>query len=120
MPIAWTYRPPVVNAVVVLAAVKAEAEAAGAHVILSKSNENAPRDTGQMIDTAKVVSDAGGAVIVYPATSPEGYPYPVRQHEDMQLNHRHGGGPKFLEDAMHSEQEAAAAVMLGIIRRALL
>jgi hypothetical protein len=40
------------------------------------------------------------AEITFSQLSPNGYPYPVRQHEDFSLNHPNGGGPKFLEKAM--------------------
>lgn len=119
MAIRFEYQPPPIDAGVAVHAALTAAETAAAQHILDKSKDLVPVDTGQLRDSGHVEHDAGGAAMVYDATSPEGFPYGVVQHEDLTLNHPNGGQAKFLEQPMHTEGEAAFALAAVALRKAL-
>lgn len=119
MAVQWSYTPPAVNAALVMAAVKEVAEDAGAQHLLAASQPLVPVDSGDLKASGHVERDGLGAAVVYDVVATDGYPYGIRQHEDMALNHPNGGQAKFLEAPMHSEAEAIAAILAAEARKAL-
>lgn len=120
MPLQFTYTPPAVNGIAVVHAAAILAEQAGAHALLAASKPGVPVRSGELVASGEVVQDGIGAAVAYSATNPkDGYNYAIKQHEDMDLNHPNGGGPKWLENAMNTEHvvitEAMAAVMRKVI-----
>lgn len=73
--------------------------------LLALSNSRAPRETGALIESGKVIKNEGkiGARVVYDTreTNPsrEDFNYAYEQHENMSYKHPNGGGPKYLESA---------------------
>lgn len=68
--------------------------------VLAKSNENAPKVSGDLIASGKVEPGRGGnatIAIVYSSV------YAHWIHEHLHFRHPHGGGAKFLEKAMRTE-----------------
>jgi hypothetical protein len=83
--------------------------------VLPASKELVPVDTGRLRDSGFVEGpEIGGGS----ASAEIGYdtPYATKQHEDLSLNHPHGGTSKFLEMPLHQWAEGAAE---RVIRRAL-
>lgn len=79
--------------------VEALTEHAGPKV-LAASNENAPKVSGDLIGSGKVVPSRGGnATIAIEYTSV----YAHWIHEHLHFRHPHGGGAKFLEKAMRTD-----------------
>lgn len=119
MAIRFEYQPPKVNAALLLAAAKPGIEHAAAEVILAASQPLVPVDKGDLKASGRVEDSGIGAAIVYDAASPEGYPYGIKQHEDLTLHHPNGGQAKFLEAPMHSEAAVVAGVLAEGVRAAL-
>lgn len=119
MALSFSYQPPTVDAAVVVHAALTAAETAAAQHILAKSQELVPVDTGALKASGHVEHDGTSAAIVYDAVAPDDYAYGIRQHEDLSLNHPHGGQAKYLEQPMHTELEAVAAIVAAEIRKAL-
>jgi len=65
-----------------------------ASFIEDESNQRAPRDEGAMINSSNVHIDGNTAAISY------NVPYALKQHEDLELHHPHGGSAKFLSRAI--------------------
>lgn len=92
--------------------VEALTEKAGP-IILARSNELAPKESGDLIASGKVNASRGGnATIAVEYTSV----YAHWIHEHLWFRHPHGGGAKFLEKAMTEKGanaiEAAARSLL--------
>ncbi len=113
------YEPPKRDARLLLAAAKPAATHAGAEVLLAASQPLVPVDTGELLASGRVVDDGESAKVVYDAVAPDGYPYGIRQHEDLTLNHPNGGQAKFLEAPMHSHGAEVLAAEAAILRAAL-
>jgi len=117
--IQFRYTPPKVDARLRLAEAGAEAVDAAAHHILDASQPLVPVEHGDLKASGHVETVAPlHARIVYDAVSPEGYPYGIRQHEDMSLNHPNGGQAKFLEQPMHTDAQEVASLMAAALRKA--
>lgn len=91
-----------------------------ARALLAESLPRVPVDTTDLRNSGTThdatPSDLKSAV-TYSATSEDGYPYGIRQHEDLTLNHPHGGEAKFLErPAKEMEQQLMAVVAVEISR----
>jgi hypothetical protein len=86
--------------------------------VLPASQELVPVDTGRLRDSGFVNGPeiGGGAV-----SAEIGYdtPYALKQHEDLSLNHPHGGEPKWLETTLHQWAEGAAVRVVGRALRSL-
>lgn len=92
--------------------IEALAEHAGP-VVLARSNELAPKESGDLIASGHVKAGRGGnntIAIEYDSV------YARWQHEHLWFRHPHGGGAKFLEKAMAEKGknaiEAAARSLL--------
>lgn len=133
MAVVWRYTPPRANAIPVIAAASKSAEHAAAEELLAKSRQNVPVDSGRLRDSGQVIDTDDGAVVGYGFDDAEviGFDendlavgnaptsaYAVKQHEDLQLHHDNGNA-KWLENAMHSERDAIAAVLAETVRKAL-
>jgi hypothetical protein len=97
-------------------AVPAATHAAAEH-LLAASQPLVPVDKGDLKASGRVEQEGTGARVIYDAVSPEGYPYGIRQHEDMTLHHPHGGQAKFLEQPFHTEARAIAVLIASTLRR---
>jgi hypothetical protein len=83
--------------------------------VLPASQELVPVDTGALkqsgfVDGPEIGAGSASAEIGYDT------PYALIQHENLALNHPHGGEPKFLETPLHQWAEGAA---VRVVRRAL-
>jgi hypothetical protein len=116
VPIVYEYTPPKRNGELLLHAAKTAAETAGAEVLLQASQPLVPRDTDALLESGHVEHDAAGAMVVYDVTSEGGYPYGIKQHEDMNLAHPNGGQAKYLEQPMHTAGAAVLAAMAEVVR----
>lgn len=115
--ITWTYTPPAVNAAAKLEAVKDEAAHAGAEALLEASRPDVPVDTGVLQASGEVLpAGPGTAAVRYSAKSKDGFDYAIKQHEDMTLNHPHGGQAKYLEAPMHADGPAILAAMAKAVQ----
>lgn len=119
MPFTVTYTPPKINAVPLVHLAARAGELAGAQVLLDASLALVPRDTGDLAESGHLEIAPEGVKVVYDATSPEGYPYGIRQHEDLTLHHPHGGQGKYVEAPMHSESLAIFAAMAEPFKKLL-
>lgn len=81
-----------------------------ARQLLTRSNELAPRDDGDLIKSGKVVVDDLSVTVRYTA------PHAVFQHERLDFDHGRGG-PKFLEAA--SDEIDIGAAVADAVREAL-
>lgn len=84
---------------------------AGKH-ILDVARENAPKDTGELADSATAKVSGNRVEIAFDSE------YALYQHESMTYEHT-SGGPKFLEKALASEADAAARLIGEQIRKQL-
>lgn len=94
-----------------------------AEEVLRLARENAPKGDASLDphpdialeDTGKLVEDDDGIVIIFTA------PYAAKQHEDVNLKHPRGGGPKFLQTALETviprAQRVVAHDVLAHMRR---
>ena len=76
----------------------------GAQIILDRSNELVPKESGDLASSGRVNKDRGGLNTV--GITYDG-PYAAYQHEHMFFKHPTGGAPKYLELAMLEKGEAA-------------
>jgi len=126
MSVRVTYVPPRLDATLLLRGAAAEAVDAAAHVVLDASQPGVPVEEGVLKASGRVVREDGlSAAITYgrdddgDGTHAPSNQYAVKQHEDMTLNHPNGGGPKWLETALHSAGERAVEAMSVALRKAL-
>lgn len=118
--IAWTYRPPKLDAGVKLAAVREEAVHAGAEVLLEASRPLVPVDTGALQLSGEVLGIGPGvAAVRYYARSKDGFVYAIKIHEDYTLNHPHGGQAGYLGHPMVTDGPAVLAAMAAVVRAGL-
>lgn len=126
MAISVGYRPPKVNAAVAISAVAGGALHEGLKVILEAANQNVPVEDGVLLASGRVVSEGTHAAITYGkdddggGTHAPSNQYVVKQHEDPELNHPNGGTFKWLESAIASHREEAAAAVAAALRKALI
>jgi hypothetical protein len=111
------YVAPKTNAAALLTVAVPAATHAAAEHLLAASQPFVPVDKGDLKASGRVEQEGTAARVIYDATSPDGYPYGIRQHEDMSLNHPHGGQAKFLEIPFHSEAHAIAVLIGSTLRR---
>jgi hypothetical protein len=116
MPIVFEFRPPAVDAGLIVHSLLKVAETAGAEALLAASQPLVPVDTGQLRDSGRVEHDGHGATVSYEREGSDGYPVAIRQHEDETLNHPNGGQAHFLGDPMHTASGAIWAAMAASIR----
>ena len=76
----------------------------GAQIILDRSDELVPKESGDLASSGRVKKDRGGLNTI--GITYDG-PYARYQHEHMFFKHPTGGAPKFLEVAMVEKGEAA-------------
>ena len=69
----------------------------GAQIILTRSDELVPKESGDLASTGRVKKDRGGVNTV--GITYDG-PYAAYQHEHLMFRHPTGGAAKFLEIAM--------------------
>jgi hypothetical protein len=119
MAVTFTFRPPALNAIAAVAAAAKLGERAGAEVLLEKSQPLVPVEYGDLKASGHVKQGDDGAAVIYDAESPEGYPYGIRVHEDLSLNHPNGGQAKYLEQPLHTEHAAIGAAALAPIAAVL-
>lgn len=119
MGVRWKYTPPARNAVALLAAAAPAATHTIAEQLLTESQALVPVDTGDLKDSGRVTQHGSKATVSYDVLSPDGYPYGIRQHEDLTLHHPNGGQAKFLEQPMRTDPARRFAVAADILRRAL-
>ena len=117
--IQFRYTPPKLDARLVLNVAGVGAVRAVAEMILDASQPEVPVEEGDLKASGHIEQVGLHARIIYDAVSPEGYPYGIRQHEDLALNHPNGGGPKFLERPMHEKAHVGGAIMAAALRAAL-
>lgn len=115
MSVVWKYTPPKVDAAALLAAAAPAATRAVADRILADSQPLVPVDTGELKASGKVTQEGTRATVSYDALAPDGYPYGIRQHEDMTLHHPNGGQAKFLEQPFRSDPAGKASVALAAL-----
>lgn len=84
---------------------------AGGEVVLAESNRRAPEDTGDLKEAGFVDVEDLRVQVGY--TSPKGFPYILRQHENLEYQHDDGEA-KFLERAF---KDAEAEVVDAVARR---
>lgn len=82
--------------------------------VLTVSNKNAPRDTGDMIKSGKVSKVASRKLISTVSYSKYYAPF---VHEDMTAKHPKGGQAKFLEQAFVTERLRVAEIVAAAIKR---
>lgn len=82
--------------------------------LMEESNRRAPIDTGALRKAAFVKVDDLTVTAGY--KRPKGYPYIVRQHENMDYQHPGGGGPKFLESAAQDASAELGEIVASHIR----
>lgn len=82
-----------------------------ADIILEQAKDIAPKDTGNMVNTAHVVRKNGNCTIKFEA------PYSIYVHERLDLNHPIGQA-KFLETALRNSQyvEAIKLAIKGVLK----
>lgn len=66
---------------------------AAAREALADAKQRAPKDTGKLRRSGRVVSGDDGATVRFTA------PHAWLQHENLDYQHEDGGEPKFLENA---------------------
>lgn len=96
-------------------AVQAGLKEAG-EALLKESNSRAPEDSGELKAAGFVAVDDLAVQVGY--DHPKGYPYILRQHEDMDAKHS-VGGPKFLESAERETRADLADILARHIKGAL-
>jgi hypothetical protein len=119
MAVVWRYTPPKVNAAALLAAVAPEATKAAADHLLQASQPLVPVETGELRDSGEVRQEGSKAIVSYDAVAEDGFPYGIRQHEDLSLHHPNGGQAKFLEQPMHTEADAMRGIVAAKVAEAL-
>lgn len=72
--------------------------------VLSRSNDLAPQESGQLVGSGQVSVDGDDAAITYDT------PYAVIQHEKTELRHDDGQA-KFLETALLGDTERTAQII---------
>lgn len=92
-----------------------DALAAGAQVILDRSQELVPKESGHLAEGAKVNANGLGDVV---SITYDG-PYAHYQHESMEFKHPTGGQAKFLETAMLEKADEAIDTVGRELRAAL-
>ena len=93
-----------------------DALAEGAQVILDRSNELVPKESGDLAASGEVNKGAPGtnaASIRYKSV------YAHYIHESMEFQHPHGGGAKFLETALLEKHEDAINKAGEVLRTVL-
>jgi hypothetical protein len=109
-----------VNLAPLVEAAAAEASREVAEKILADSQGLVPVETGALKDSGKVTQEGTKATVSYDVVSEEdGYPYGIRQHEDMSLHHPNGGQAKFLEQPFRADPAAKQALAAAVLRRVL-
>lgn len=120
--------PPKIDARVRLTAAIPAATKAAADVLLDSSKGGVPVEEGVLKASGRVEQDGRGAYITFGRDddgdehhAPSNQ-YVLVQHEDMDLNHPNGGGPKWLELTVHDEGTRAKALAEAavVLRAALL
>ena len=102
-----------------------DALAAGAQVILDRSQELVPKDAkgrpdtngGTLAESGRVNRDLGSSGLLV-SISYDG-PYAVYQHESLEFRHPTGGSAKFLELAVNEKASEANDAIGAEIRKAL-
>lgn len=80
--------------------------------LLDVANAHAPRDTGRMIDSGRVVlGDDGEAAVTYDSA------IAAAVHEDLTAQHDPGRNAKWLENAFNSEAGEVAKTVAAALRR---
>lgn len=110
------YVRPKVESPIRMRAAAAAGAGAIADALLANSQPLVPVDTEDLKKSGRVVELEGSKrAVVYDATSPEGYAYGIKQHEDATLHHPNGGEDHFLSKPMEGHNAeylgAAAAAM---------
>ena len=82
----------------------------GGEVILARSNQLVPHETGDLMRSGEVTVDPGRVAVSYDR------PYAVRQHEDMSAQHDEGRKAKYLEDAVHESVDTVLALVARELR----
>lgn len=120
MALVFRYKPPTVNAAVALAAAVPAATHAIAEAILADSQPLVPVESGALKASGKVTQEGSKATVSYDVVSDEdGYPYGIRQHEDLALHHPNGGQAHFLSQPMSSDPAGRVLIAATILREAL-
>lgn len=125
MGIAWSYTPPAVNAIPVVAAAAALAAEAGAKVVLAEAQRLIPVDTGTARDSGRVVMDGAEAYWTFGKDDDgsEGHApsnqYIVPLHEHIDDHHPNGGQAKFGEVAEHTKATEVAASIAADLRKVI-
>lgn len=90
----------------------------GAQVVGNQSDRNAPKDTGDLVDSRQIEShpDKLQVEISYGKGLPD--PRAVIEHEKTDLHHD-TGGPKYLERAMASEIPQIRNAIVSELRKRL-
>jgi hypothetical protein len=84
---------------------------AGGEALEKASNELAPKDKGDLVESSFVEVEGEAARIGYTAE------YALKQHEALGLKHPNGGSAKFLELASIREAGAIGEAMADVIRQ---
>ena len=93
-----------------------------AKALLAESQSRVPVDSGDLRNSGAVHPATPSSLqsrVTYSASSPDGYPYGVRQHADLALDHPHGGEAKFLEKPAQEMRGALMQVVAVEIKRAV-
>jgi hypothetical protein len=108
---------PKIDARVLVAAGAAAGVQVAGKLILDASLPLVPVDSGDLKASGKVEQKGPHAMrISFEATSPEGYNYAVRQHEDATLNHPNGGEDHFLSKPLGTEAHAVLEALAAALR----
>jgi hypothetical protein len=87
---------------------------AAAELLLEVSNRRVPLETGQLLASGQVTTDAAGRAAVSYSD-----PNAVRQHEDPHYQHDPGRSRKYLEIPMMTQRPRMLRVMARTIRNVL-
>lgn len=112
MTVLWSYTPPKLNGALLVHAAVSAAEDEAAKAWLDASQQLVPVEEGVLKASGRTMRDSTGVAVTYGKDDDDdgkhapSNQYVVKQHEDLTLNHPHGGEGKFLEKPMHAAREA--------------
>ena len=88
--------------------------AKAAEMVLTKSKEEVPVETGALLRSGTVNASEGGTV----QTISYNTPYALAQHEGLDNNHPNGGNAKYLEQPFEENSEAALKLIAAAAAKA--
>ncbi len=99
---------------------KTDAVMSAGQRVLSEATQRAPIDTGALRGSGNLAVGDGECAVSFNARNPRnGYPYCIRQHEEV-FNHPRGGRDHYLSSVIDEDSGEIMRAMADAIRGALM